>query len=309
MNTNEIASTQLITIEPARYVAEVYEPFGKRFEAAKTEARAVQQFDVTTKEGMDIAVHHRNIFKRIRIEAEEARVARKKPILEIGRLLDSKHKEIEAQITVHEKRFDDPIQEVLQKEKREQKASEEAAMQAAMEAERAKRAAEEKRIADANAEIERKQAEIAKAEAESRRKIEEAERAARMEREEADRKARLEREATDAEARRVARIEQDRVDAERREKQRQIDEEAARVRAEAQALEDAKRAEQARLDAIAKAEREAEEAKQREVARLANELNDGYEMLATFVRRFGKRDEFKAVAQAIGPYLKEAATK
>ena len=56
-----------------------------------------------------------------------------------------------------------------------------------------------------------------------------------------------------------------------------------------------------------RAKRDAAEAAEREKRRLANELNDGYEMLAVFVRVYGKRDEFKAVCKAIGPYLKAPA--
>ena len=54
-------------------------------------------------------------------------------------------------------------------------------------------------------------------------------------------------------------------------------------------------------------EARAEEAAAREKLRLENELNDGYEMLAVFVRRFGKREEFRKVCAAIAPFLKVTA--
>ena len=55
--------------------------------------------------------------------------------------------------------------------------------------------------------------------------------------------------------------------------------------------------------ATIKGMREAEEAKQREIQRLANELNDGRKMLQTFVDRFGKREEFLGIAALIKEFL------
>lgn len=99
---------QLITIEPAKYVELVFEPFAKRLADAKTLAEAAQ-FDVTTTAGMAVAVKHRATFREIRVESEKARKIRKAPILEIGKLLDSRQKEIEAEIEPFESRFDDAI--------------------------------------------------------------------------------------------------------------------------------------------------------------------------------------------------------
>ena len=70
--------------------------------------------------------------------------------------------------------------------------------------------------------------------------------------------------------------------------------------------EQRQRAEQAEEERQRKARAE-EDARKREIERLANELTDGYEMLATFVRRFGHREEFRAVTKAIGPYLRKVA--
>jgi chromosome segregation ATPase len=99
---------QLITIEPAKYVELVFEPFAKRLENAKTLAAAAK-FDVTTTAGMAVAVKYRATFREIRVASEKARKERKAPILEIGKLLDSRQKEIEAEIEPFESRFDAAI--------------------------------------------------------------------------------------------------------------------------------------------------------------------------------------------------------
>lgn len=172
-------------------------------------------------------------------------------------------------------------------------------------------AAEAKRIADEKADFERRKKELAdreKAEADrieaariqqegieraARAKIEEAERASRARIEEAERQARLAQQARDEVERVKRQAEAERLKAER-----------DKIEAERRAVEDAQRKEREAAEAKAKVERDAKEAAERERQRLANELNDGYEMLATFVRRFGQRDEFKAVCKAIGSYLR-----
>jgi hypothetical protein len=99
---------QLITIEPTKYVELVFEPFAKRLSDAKTLAEAAQ-FDVATTAGMAVAVEHRATFREIRVASEKARKERKAPILEIGKLLDIRQKEIEAEIEPFESRFDTAI--------------------------------------------------------------------------------------------------------------------------------------------------------------------------------------------------------
>jgi hypothetical protein len=96
---------QLITIEPTKYVELVFEPFAKRLANAKTLADAAK-FDVSTTAGMAVAVKHRATFRDIRVGSEKARKERKAPILEIGKLLDSRQKEIEAETEPYESRFD-----------------------------------------------------------------------------------------------------------------------------------------------------------------------------------------------------------
>lgn len=135
MNENQLTVAeqpqQLITIEPAKYVDLVFEPFAKRLADAKTLAKAAV-FDVTTTAGMAVAVKHRATFREIRVESEKARKVRKAPILEIGKLLDSRQKEIEAEIEPFESRFDDAIK----------------AEEARKEAEKAAKAAAEKERVD-----------------------------------------------------------------------------------------------------------------------------------------------------------------
>ncbi|MDE1139919.1 MAG: hypothetical protein PW999_09750 [Paraburkholderia tropica] len=119
---------QLITIEPAKYVALVFESFRKKFDAYKAEADKVT-FDITTAAGMKTAVEWRAKFRdEIRIACENARKERKAPILEIGRLLDGKAKEIAEEVAPYESRFDSAI--------KAEEARKEAEKQAKAEAER-----------------------------------------------------------------------------------------------------------------------------------------------------------------------------
>ncbi|MFL9904596.1 hypothetical protein PQR71_41795 [Paraburkholderia fungorum] len=100
---------QLITIEPAKYVALVFESFRKKFDAYKAEADEVT-IDATTTAGMKTAVEWRAKFRdEIRIASENARKERKAPILEIGRLLDGAAKEIAEEVAPYESRFDSAI--------------------------------------------------------------------------------------------------------------------------------------------------------------------------------------------------------
>lgn len=124
-----VASTQLITLDPERYVTAVFTPFKERFAKAKQEAAAVTTIDVTNGAGMKVAIGHRATFRLIRLEVEKARKARKEPILQIGKLLDSRAKEIEAEVTAEEERFDVAIKTEETRKERE-KAEREAAEQA-----------------------------------------------------------------------------------------------------------------------------------------------------------------------------------
>jgi single-stranded DNA-specific DHH superfamily exonuclease len=143
-------------------------------------------------------------------------------------------------------------------------------------------------------------------EAERRAKIAEEERQARA-RKEAEARAereRLEREraeqlARDEAARKQRAAEEERLAAERR-----------RVEAAAAAAAAAERERQERLAAEAlarqRAEQEAREAVARECRRLEQEALDGRALLANFVAKYGKVDEFKEIAGQITAFLDKA---
>lgn len=99
---------QLITIEPKKYVELVFEPFAKQFEEAKNGVREVA-YDITTTAGMNTAIKWRATFRDIRVASEKARKLRKAPILEIGKLLDSRQNDIEATFLPLETLFDEEI--------------------------------------------------------------------------------------------------------------------------------------------------------------------------------------------------------
>lgn len=99
--TTEMQSTALVTLDPVQYVTETFAPFRTKLEEA-TALTIDVVYDVTTKDGMAKAKECRNLFKSIRLSAEEMRKQRKAPILEIGKLLDSHYKEIESQASTHE---------------------------------------------------------------------------------------------------------------------------------------------------------------------------------------------------------------
>lgn len=104
----EVTSTVLVTMDPQKYVAEVFASFGAQLDAYKVRA-ASATYDVKTTAGMKIASELRAEGRNIRVASEKARKERKAPILEIGKLLDSRQKEIEAEIEPLETRFDTDI--------------------------------------------------------------------------------------------------------------------------------------------------------------------------------------------------------
>lgn len=253
-------------------------------------------FDVTAREGMHTAVKGRAELRTYRVALEKTRKEIKAPALERCQLIDAEARRITAELAA----LEDPIDSQIKKEE-QRKEDERMAVVRAEDAriaaeQQALKDAEEKRMAEERAEIARRQAELDRAERErleadkqARLKIEADERAARQRIEEEQRTARLIQEEEERKAR-AAREKADR---------------AARLAREAEEAKARKAIEEE--DARLKAERDRIESEKREQLRLANELNDGYEMLATFVRRFGKRVEFRAVAAAIGPYLRKVA--
>ena len=147
-------------------------------------------------------------------------------------------------------------------------------------------------------------------EAERRARIAEEERQARA-RQEAEERAereRLERERAEQlareEAARMARAaEEERLAAERR----RLEAEAAAAAA-LKAQEERERQERLQAEALARqrAEQEAREAAERECRRLERERSDGRDMLADFVAKYGKVDEFKGIAGQISAFLGKA---
>lgn len=98
----------LITIEPKKYVELVFEPFAKQYADAVDAVREVA-YDIKTTAGMATAIKHRAAFRDIRVASEKARKIRKAPILEIGKLLDSRQGEIESTLLPLETLFDEEI--------------------------------------------------------------------------------------------------------------------------------------------------------------------------------------------------------
>ena len=91
-------------------------------------------FDIETTAGMAVAIEWRVKFRdEIRLATEAARKERKAPILEIGRLLDGRAKEITAEALPYEAKFDEAIKAHEAKraaEKREREERERARVQA-----------------------------------------------------------------------------------------------------------------------------------------------------------------------------------
>lgn len=278
-------------------------------------------FDVTTKEGLAAAIKGRAELRGYRVALEKIRVEIKAPALKRTQEIDSEARRIAAALSS----LEDPIDDQIKADERRKAAEAAAKVKAEADriaAEEAARKAEEERImAEQRAEIERQREELAAkqraVEAAQRAemgKIEAEQRAAREKfeaeqleaikaRREADRLAQEARDKADAEARakreaeeRRIREAQEKVDAERRE----IEERERKARFEA---EERARIEREAKEAEERAKREAEEAKEREIRRAAAELEDGTEMLRAFVSTYGKREEFKGIAKAIGAFL------
>lgn len=114
----ETKGLDLLTIEPKEYVTQVFAPFRAKLNALKAEADAIHfdastpdapgtYVDITTTAGMAVAVKYRAAFRDdVRLGVEKTKVAKKAPILQIGRLLDSNYNEIVAEAEPYESKFD-----------------------------------------------------------------------------------------------------------------------------------------------------------------------------------------------------------
>lgn len=100
----------LVVLDPARYVAEVYAPFGAKLASAIAAADSLPPFDITTPAGYKVALGQRAVFRDdIRLALEKCRKDTKAPILIVTNEIDGKAKEITAAAAPYEKRFDDAI--------------------------------------------------------------------------------------------------------------------------------------------------------------------------------------------------------
>ena len=258
--------------------------------------------DVTTREGMKQAVAGRAAWRDPRVALEKVRQAAKAPVLALGREIDGFAKALEATLLEGEENYDRQIKVETEKKKREEEAKAKAEADAISEAERITKEAEAQKLALERAELQRQKdeldrraAEQAQAERESRLAIELAERIARGKIEEQERVARQAREKEEAELKAVRdRIEEDRLAAEQA-KRREAE-------AEEKRLAEIRRAEEAAKRKI----QEEEEARQREIRRKVAELADARTMLEIFKKRFGHREEFSGVVAAIDKLMETA---
>lgn len=108
VKSENLEPSQIVTLKPEKYVAEVFSPFKKQLAKAIKESKGVT-YDITTNTGMDAAKKMRASFRTIRLDAEKTRKERKAPIIEIGKLLDTRYKEFEAEVSPHEDMHDAAI--------------------------------------------------------------------------------------------------------------------------------------------------------------------------------------------------------
>lgn len=128
----EVGALALITLQPEQYAAEVYQPFKNRLAAAIESVRSID-YDVTTTKGLDVVTKARRLMMDIRIEANKERLARKAPITQIGKLLESCYSDVEALVLPLETFFDGDIKAEEQR-KEDEKLAKIAAERVRMEA-------------------------------------------------------------------------------------------------------------------------------------------------------------------------------
>ena len=337
----DLTGTQLITLDPDKYIAAVFAPFRELLDAAKAGAKGIKA-EAATKEGMLVAVKQRALFRALRIEIEAARKNRKAPILEISKKLDSRAHELTNEITPDEDRFDMAIK--VEEGRKERERTEREAAEAERMANIQMRIAHinaippsvvgkhSSQIELAGANVEniaiddsfgefRDQAQAAKdmvdatlkqlyagALAQERAAIAETKRIAEERAELAQLRAEQEERNRQAEEERRRRAEADAaaqaiIDAERLEARARIEDEERRARHTREEAERVTKQLHDEAEAKARVEKEAIEEKQREIQRRANEVLDGAAMLYKFKERFGGRKEFAAVVKAIDAYF------
>lgn len=102
----QVSTTDLVTLDSKTYVAAVYEPYEARLANAIKEDADVPALDMQTKEGLEVATKMRRLFREIRTQGENHRKARKQPITEIGKLIDSSYTDIETRVRPYEDKYD-----------------------------------------------------------------------------------------------------------------------------------------------------------------------------------------------------------
>ena len=117
----EVGALALITLQPEQYAAEVYQPFKKRLAAAIESARSIE-YDIATGKGLEVVTKARRTLMDIRIEANKQREARKAPIIQIGKLLESSYKAVEELVLPLETFFDGEIKAEEQRKENEKQA-------------------------------------------------------------------------------------------------------------------------------------------------------------------------------------------
>jgi len=106
---SEIAKRELLTIDPLTYVTAVYAQHHTDLAAAI--AAIPVTIDMQTTAGYKRATTCRATFRGIRTSGDATRKLRKAPILEIGKMLESHYKALEAEVTPYETQFDTLIKD------------------------------------------------------------------------------------------------------------------------------------------------------------------------------------------------------
>jgi myosin heavy subunit len=126
------AENPMATFNPTQYAAVAFEPFKKRFAAAKRAANKAE-FDITTKDGMKEVKGIAKSFREIRTGLETARKEAKEPILEAGRKIDAVAKELTAEVVPFEEKYTKLIEDEearIEEEKQRKIAAERARIEA-----------------------------------------------------------------------------------------------------------------------------------------------------------------------------------
>ena len=294
--------------------------------AAMAELRNMYEnavFDVATPIGMAKAIAARRAIREPRIALEKLRKELKAPALERSRLIDAEAKELTQQLEALEGPIDAQIKAEEQR-KADEKAEREriereklGALQRGVAAIRVNavacagksaafishvRAALE--ILDISNDFGPLQGDAHAAKAETLATLNDMHAAALAQEAEAER-LRIERE--ELEAQRKAQEEQAAKDRVELAKQQEIERQAAAIRAEeeakAKAIRDAEQAEIDRQRAEIEEQRRKVEAERLAQEEAARKVQSGYQMLESFVERFGGEKEFQAIAKQIGKWL------